>query len=222
MRKIEGLKFLQRFFPEACVDCVFVTENEPLNVHLLRRHTSQLFRVRSGRKTGSELGSPQRTCRSTKEVGRFIADALVSDNALEFVIHRVNKSFFEPRFVGTIALYEKVKPMMIIDLQAVSRKLVVGMDVGGSRPRDWKVVATYAYPYFGWWPQVRLADPSFQLDLVSESMHCLWRIGREIGSVKQSLNGQAFSELPESVTRFNIYPSGNILLDDHRNVGSFG
>ncbi|MDO8622263.1 MAG: hypothetical protein Q7R80_03465 [bacterium] len=221
MRKIEGLKFLQKFFPDECVDCVFVTENEPLDPHDLGSHAPQIFRVRSGRKSGSELGSPQRTCRSTKEVERFIQEALASDTSLEFVIHRVDQSFFEPDFVGTIALFEKVEPMMVIDLQAVSKMLVAGMD-SGTRPRDWKVVATYIYPFCRLQPRVHLVDPSFQSASVSGSLLRLWRIGREIDGVKKPLNGQPVTALQESVTRFNIYPNGTIMLDDHRNVASFG
>lgn len=221
MRKIDGLKFLRRFFPGVCVDCVFVTENEPLDLRELESHPPQIFRVRSGRKCGSELGSPQRTCHSAKEVERFIKEAWASDKTLEFVIHRVDQSFFAPDFVGTIALFEKVEPMMVIDLQAVDRILVTSMD-SGARPRDWKVVAMYTYPFCRLQPRVHLIDPTFKSESVSEPLLCLWRIGREIDSVKKSLNGQVITVLPESVTRFNVYPSGAILLDDHRNVGSFG
>ncbi len=221
MRKIDGLKFLQRFFPDVCVDCVFVTENESLDLHELESHPPQIFRVRSGRKYGSELGSPQRTCHSAKGVERFIKEVWASDKALEFVIHRVDQSFFTPDFVGTIALFEKVEPMMVIDLQAVSRTLVADMD-SGARPRDWKLVAIYTYPFCRWQPGVHLVDPTFKSESVSEPLLRLWRIGREIDSVKKSLNGRAVTALPESVTRFNIYPNGVILLDDHRNVDSFG
>jgi hypothetical protein len=221
MRKIDGLKFLQKFFPDVCVDCVFVTENEPLDLRELEKHPSQIFRVRSGRKSGSELGSPQRTCYSTGEVERFIREAWASDKALEFVIHRVDQSFFTPDFVGTIALFEKIEPMMVIDLQTVSKTLVAGMD-SGARPRDWKVVAMYTYPFCRWQPRVNIIDPSFQPASVSEPLLRLWRIGREIDNVKKSLNDPTITALPESVTRFNIYPDGAILLDDHRNVESFG
>jgi hypothetical protein len=220
MRKIDGLKFLQKFFPDVCVDCVFVTENEPLDLCELEGHPSQLFRVRSGRKNGSELGSPQRTCHSAKEVEHFIKEAWMSDKALEFVIHRVDQSFFAPDFVGTIALFEKVEPMMVIDLQTISKALVAEMD-SGARPRDWNVVAMYTYPFCRLQPRVHLIDPSFQPASVKEPLLRLWRIGRKIDSVKKSLNGQVVAALPESVTRFNIYPNGTILLDDHRNVESF-
>lgn len=220
MRKIEGLRFLQKYFFNVCVDCMFVTEEEPPDICLLQKHSPQLFRVRSGRKSGSELGSPQRTCRSAEEVERFIREAWISDKSLEFVIHRVDKSFFEATFVGTIALFEKGEPRMMIDLQAVSKTLVAGMD-NGTRPRDWKVVAVYVYPFYSQRPEVHLLDPSFQPASVSEPLLHLWRIGSEIDCVKSSLNREDFARLPESVTRFNIYPNGDILLDDHRNVKSF-
>lgn len=219
MRKIEGLRLLKKFFSDICVDCVFITENEPLDLRDLENHAPQIFRVRSGRKRGSELGCPQRTCRSAKEVERFIKDRWASDKTLEFVIHRVDQSFFEPSFVGTIALFEKVEPMMVIELQAVSKTLVAGMD-SGMRPRDWEPVAIYAYPFCRLRPLVHLIDPSFQSSSVSEPLFRLWRIGREIDSIKRSLYGQTV--LPESVTRFNIYPNGSILLDDHRHVELFG
>ncbi len=74
MRKIEGLRFLQKFFPDLCVDCVFVTEKEPLDLEELEKHPHQIFRVRSGRKYGSELKTPQRTCYSAKEAVQFIEE----------------------------------------------------------------------------------------------------------------------------------------------------
>lgn len=220
MRKIEGLRFLQKFFLTVCVDCMFVTRREPLNTRLLRDHVPQLFRIRSGRQSGSERGSPQRTCRSVAEVECFIEEVWKSDKAREFVIHRVNESFFEPDFVGTIALFEKTEPTMVIDLQAVSKTLVAGMD-GGVRPRDWKVVTTYIFPFHQLRPIVHSVDPSFQSMHVNEPLIRLWRIGREIDSIKKTMEEHSGATLPESLTRFNIYQDRTILLDDHRNVESF-
>jgi len=220
MRKIEGLKFLQQFFSDVCVDCVFVTQNEPLDGQLLQSHSSQLFRIRSGRKRGSELGSPQQTCHSAEEVERFIRERWATDKTLEFVIHRVRQSFFEPDFVGTIALFEKVEPMMVIDFQAVSKRLVAGMDKC-TRPRDWKVAAIYTFPLHKLYPNICFLDPSFLPGSISGSILRLWQIGREIDAVKSSLHERLFVPLPESVTRFNIYSNGDIILDDHRNVESF-
>lgn len=220
MRKIEGLRFLQKFFSNVCVDCVFVTQDELFNLCEFESHDSKIFRVRSGRKIGSELGSPQQTCHSIQEVKCFIEELLKFDKTLEFVVHRVDQQFFEPEFVGTIALFQNVEPMMVVDFQVASKMLVSNMD-SGARPRDWKVVATYIYPFLGMKPLVQLSDPSFDPLLISEPLFRLWGIGREIDDIKRSLADEVGTILLESATRFNIYHGGNILLDDHRSIEAF-
>lgn len=215
MRKIEGLKFLQRFFSDVCVDCVFVTASESFNVCLLENHAPQLFRVRSGRVFGSELSLPQRTCHSVEEVCDFISKTQAQENGVEFVIHRVDESYFEALYVGTIALFDKPNSPMIIDFQSVSLELVAGIDTG-TRPRDWKVAATFIYPFLGCSSAVQLTDPSFQADSIKEPLYRLWHIGRKVDSLKQS-----FHECYESVVRFNVYSGGRVLLDDYRSMESF-
>ena len=51
MRKIDGLKFLQKNFPDLTVDCLFVDKVENLDESKLE--TSKLWRVRGGRTIGS-------------------------------------------------------------------------------------------------------------------------------------------------------------------------
>ena len=47
MRKIDGLKFLQKNFPDLTVDCLFVDKVENLDEQELEK--SNLWRVRGGR-----------------------------------------------------------------------------------------------------------------------------------------------------------------------------
>ena len=63
MRKIDGLKFLQKYFPDLTVDCLFVDKIENLNEQslYLKNKNEQIWRVRGGRKSGSELNLPQGT-----------------------------------------------------------------------------------------------------------------------------------------------------------------
>ena len=219
MRKIEGLKFLQTFFFNDCINCVFPTKNELLANELLGKYDSQnlIFRVRSGIYIGPEIGCPQRTCYSVDEVINFITNTQKYNSNLEFVIHRVNESYFKPIFIGTIAIFEKPEPVMIIDFQAVSEELIAKMDSGGPRPRDWEVVATYCYPFFRGSPNVYILKSSFRAETIKNSIYYLWEIGRQVNL----LMSENYGNFHETVTRFNIYSSGKIILDDHRSLTSF-
>lgn len=212
MRKIDGLKFLQRHFPEVCVDCVFIGHGELLDEKLLEQHHPQVFRIRSGRDAGSELNSPQKTCYSAREVMDCVSELLRHDRELRFVIHRVTAEFFRPKFVGSIALFEQGNPIMLIEFQAVSKDLVAKMDCG-VRPRDWKVVGAFSYHLHSMSPDTFILDPSFSSDSVKVQLYALWGIGRKLSTLK--------NDRQEMVTRFNIYQGGTILLDDHRAVSSF-
>ena len=48
MRKIDGLKFLQKYFPDLTVDCLFVDKIENLNEQslYLKNKNEQIWRVR--------------------------------------------------------------------------------------------------------------------------------------------------------------------------------
>lgn len=214
MRKTEGLRFLRDNFSNICVDCVFANENGGFNWNILSRHKS-IFRVRSGRRFGEELKCPQKTCRSVQEIKDFMNKAQAIDSSLEFVIHRVNESYFCPNFVGTIALLERFSPEMVIEFQSVSMELVAGID-SGARPRDWKVVACYVYPFLSRLGRSSI-EPGFDTNLIKVALYNFWKIGRKIDSLKQNSGGAC----EETFTRFNVYPSGAILLDDHRSISSF-
>jgi len=218
MRKIEGLKFLQQFFPEVSVDCVFVEQDEVLDIRMVRDHTD-IFRVRCGSKIGSEMKLPQRTCGSVREIQDFILSEQARDGNSEFVIHRVNASYFSPIYVGTIALFSYPDPLMVIDYQAVTKKLVAGIDTG-LRPRDWEIVASYDYQYQSGRPEIRYVSDIFHPESLKFSIYQLWRLGREIDDKRQAVDGYSTRSV-ESLIRFNIYQSGDVLLDDYRDVTSF-
>lgn len=224
MRKIEGLKFLQKYFQSVCVDCVFVTKEKPLNINVLEEHSAQLFFVRAARSKGLERGAPYKACRSANEVKDFIDAVHSADSAWDFVIHRVDKLYYEVVFIGTIALYEEALPMMVIDFQVVPKHAMLALAEGKTivkRPRDWEVAATYMYRYHRLKPELSINDPLFSTGLMNGHLFQLWRIGRKIDSIKRLLKSQDSMALAESVTRFNIYPNGVILLDDHRNLKAF-
>ncbi len=214
MRKIDGMKFLQTNFSSICVDCVFADDDGNFNWELLEEHKS-IFRVRSGRNFGKELKCPQKTCRSVQEIRCFTDMARAIDSSLEFVVHRVDESYFCPDFVGTVALFDRFEPEMSIDFQQVSRKLVAGID-SGVRPRDWEAIACFIYPFLSGHVCAHVV-PDFDTNLIKTALYRLWQVGRDIDFIKQCL-GEACEE---TVTRFNVYPSGVILLDDHRSISSF-
>ena len=72
MRKIDGLKFLQKNFPDLTVDCLFVDKVENLDEQELEK--SNLWRVRGGRTIGSELNLPQGTFSDKKELKQFMKE----------------------------------------------------------------------------------------------------------------------------------------------------
>ena len=78
MRKIDGLKFLQKYFPDLTVDCLFVDKIENLNEQslYLKNKNEQIWRVRGGRKSGSELNLPQGTFRTRPFCPIFKSDKL--------------------------------------------------------------------------------------------------------------------------------------------------
>lgn len=218
MHKLDGLRFLRRIFGDMCVDCVFIDPKIPLRRQLIIRGNKalKLFRVRSGRQLGSELNCPQKTCHSVEEIAEFIGRLRAVDNTLDFLVHRVGDWYFKPDFVGTIALFEGISPEMVIELQVVSRELVAKIDTG-LRPRDWKVAATFIYPFSSGSPRVNIVDRSFNANVLKEPIYQLWNIGREIDLIKISSKDSC-----DTAARFNIYPSGRILLDDYRSWSSFG
>lgn len=215
MRKLDGLRFLLRHFPDICVDCIFIGRYEFPDEELLLAQPGRLWRVRSGRSHGSELGLPRCTCQSIQGVKDFIRQAREIDKELEFVIYRVSEDYFSPIFVGTLALLERPSPAMTIHVQAAPYFLVAQMDVG-VHARDWPVMAIYRFPLFTKTPEVRILNPAFEAQAISRELHFLWNLGREIEAIKQATGSPS-----ETVTLFNIYASGKVIVDDHRGVQSF-
>ena len=196
MRKIDGLKFLQKNFPDLTVDCLFVDKVENLDESQLEK--SKLWRVRGGRTIGSELNLPQGTFSDKKELKKFMKEQKQKDRNMEFVIHRVSPEYFSAPFVGTLAVYNKGdRPGIKIELQEVTRELVNSIDTG-KRPRDWE------------------ASPNLNMDFLKYPIVVIHEIGEQIFGLYENSNKEA-----ETYTRFNIYDLGQVLLDDHRSKESF-
>ena len=86
MKKLEGLKFLQQNFPNLTVDCIFVDRVENLKEEdlYIKECENQLWRVRAGNKSGSELNLPQGTFSNTNELREFIEKNRIS-NGIELM-----------------------------------------------------------------------------------------------------------------------------------------
>ena len=228
MRKIEGLKFLQKHFPDLTVDCLFVDRVENLDESALYQSnqiykkeqktvpTEQIWRVRGGRKIGSELNLPQGTFKTPKELKKFMKEQKQRDSNIEFVIHRVSPEYFAAPFVGTLAVYNNYnKQGITIEVQKVTKELVDSIDKG-KRPRDWEACLILDYEFLSKSPKVLKKSSELNMDFLKYPIVVIHEIGEEIFRLYEE-NGQE----AETYTRFNIYNLGQVVLDDHRSKESF-
>ena len=214
MRKIDGLKFLQKNFPDLTVDCLFVDKAENLDERQLEK--SKIWRVRGGRTIGSELNLPQGTFSDKKELKKFMKEQKQKDRNIEFVIHRVSPEYFAAPFVGTLAVYNNGDiPGIKIELQEVTKELVESIDKG-KRPRDWEASLILDYEFLSKSPKVLKKTPNLNMDFLKYPIVVIHEIGEQIFELYEK-NGQE----AETYTRFNIYNLGQVILDDHRSKESF-
>lgn len=218
MRKIDGLKFLQKHFPDKTVDCIFVDKVENLNEQALynKEQNEQIWRVRGARKTGSELNLPQGTFNTTRQVKKFIKEQRQRDSNMEFVIHRVSPEYFAAPFVGTLAVYNNFRsPGIKIELQKVTKELVASIDKG-KRPRDWEACLILDYEFLSKSPKVLRKSSDLNMNFLKYPIVAIHELGEEIFRIYEESGQEA-----ETYTRFNIYKLGQVLLDDHRSKESF-
>lgn len=218
MRKIDGLKFLQKHFPDMTVDCVFVDKVENLDEEVLynKEQNDLLWRVRGARQTGSELNLPQGTFKTTREVKKFIKEQKQRDNNMQFVIHRVSPEYFAAPFVGTLAVYNNFNsPGIKIELQKVTKELVASIDKG-KRPRDWEASLILDYEFLSKSPKVLRKSSDLNMNFLKYPIVAIHELGEEIFRIYEESGQEA-----ETYTRFNIYNLGQVLLDDHRSKESF-
>ena len=217
MRKIDGLKFLQKHFPDLTVDCLFVDKAENLDEQALyqEEEVNQIWRVRGGRKIGDELSLPQGTFKTPKELKNFMKEQQLRDSNMEFVIHRVSPEYFSAPFVGTLAVYNNCTPGIRIELQKATKELVKSIDKG-KRPRDWEACLILDYEYLSQSPKILKKDSNLNMDFLKYPIVVIHEIGEEIFRIYEE-NGQE----DETYTRFNIYNLGQVLFDDHRSRDSF-
>lgn len=214
MRKIDGLKFLQKNFPNLTIDCLFVDKVENLDETQLEK--SNMWRVRGGRTTGSELNLPQGTFTDKKELKRFMKEQQQKDRNMEFVIHRVSPKYFTAPFVGTLAVYNiGDKPSIKIELQEVTPELVASIDKG-KRPRDWEACLILDYEFLNKFPKILKKSPNLNMNFLKYPIVVIHEVGEQIFELYEK-EGQEV----ETYTRFNIYDFGQVLLDDHRSKESF-
>ena len=218
MRKIEGLKFLQRYFPESTIDCTFVRDEQDVKKLMHDKsfdNEGKLLRVRGASKIGSELNLPMQTFTSLKDIRKFVKTQHKQNENLEFIIHRVAPDYFQVPYVGTLAVYNnKISPSIRIELQKVTEELVASIDKG-KRPRDWDSCLILDYEFLNKSPKI-LKNNNVNINSLKEPIVKLYKIGEKIFSIYE----KAGQEI-ETYTRFNIYDSGDILLDDHRSSDSF-
>ena len=225
MRKIDGLKFLQKNFPDLTVDCLFVDKVENLDEEELYlncekkqeyKQAEQIWRIRGGKKIGSELNLPQGTFKTPRELKKFMKEQQQRDSNMEFVIHRVSPEYFTAPFVGTLAVYNNYdKPGIKIEIQQVTKELVDAID-RGRRPRDWEASLILDYEFLSKSPKVLKKKSGLNMDFLKYPIVVIHEIGEEIFKLYEE-NGQE----TETYTRFNIYDLGQVVLDDHRSSESF-
>ena len=218
MRKIEGLKFLQQYFNNLTVDCLFVDKVENLTDEALYKkdEMEQIWRARAGRKVGSELNLPQGTFDNPDELRAFIRGQSQRDADMQFVIHRVSPKYFTAPFVGTLAVYNEYrKPGIRIELQKTTKELVDSIDKG-KRPRDWEACLILDYDFLSKAPKVRKRDKDLDMEFVKYPLMVIHEVGEEIFKLYEQKG-----EMTASYTRFNIYNLGQVVLDDHRSSESF-
>lgn len=225
MRKIDGLKFLQNNFPDLTVDCLFVDKVENLDEEELYlncekkqeyKQAEQIWRIRGGKKIGSELNLPQGTFKTPRELKKFMKEQQQRDSNMEFVIHRVSPEYFSAPFVGTLAVYNNCdRPGIKIEIQQVTKELVDAID-RGRRPRDWEASLILDYEFLSKSPKVLKKKSGLNMDFLKYPIVVIHEIGEEIFKLYEE-NGQE----TETYTRFNIYDLGQVVLDDHRSSESF-
>ena len=218
MRKIDGLKFLQKHFPDMTVDCLFVDRVENLDEEALesKKQVDEIWRVRGGKKIGSELSLPQGSFKSVKEAKKFMKEQQKRDSNMEFVIHRVSPEYFSAPFVGTLAVYNKGNvPGIRIELQKVTKELVDAIDKG-KRPRDWEACLILDYEFLNRFPKILKKDPDLNMDFLKHPILVIHEVGQEIFRLYEGND-----KIDETYTRFNIYNLGQVLFDDHRSRESF-
>ena len=219
MKKLEGLRFLQKNFPKLTVDCVFVDKVENLDEEALikKEEAEQIWRVRGGHKVGSELNMPQGSFRDIKSLKKYMKDLQRKDSNMEFVIHSVSPKYFAAPFVGTLAVYNNLQnPGIRIELQKVTKELVEGIDKkGGKRPRDWEACLILDYEFRNKFPKIR-RNNDVNLEEVKNASAVIHEVGEEIFDIYDRQGKEI-----DTFTRFNIYDLGQVLFDDHRSVESF-
>lgn len=216
MRKLDGLRFLQEHFPKLTVDCLFVDKVENFDEESLYKkdELNQIWRVRGGRKTGSELNLPQASFTDAKLLKKFMAEQQKKDSNMEFVIHRVSPKYFSAPFVGTLAIYNNNQlPKIRIELQKVTRELV--QSINKVRPRDWEVSLILDYDFRHKFPRI-IKNDNINLESVKSAIAVIHEVGEQIFDIYDEKG-----EYIDIYTRFNIYDLGQVLFDDHRSSDSF-
>lgn len=218
MKKLDGLRFLQKNFSSLTVDCLFVDKLENLDDAMLYSEddsTEQLWRVRTGRKRGPELNLPQGTFKDIKELKEFIRKQSEKDSTMEFVVHRVSPRYFTAPFVGTLTVCnDYTTPRIRIELQKATKQLVSLIDKG-KRPRDWEVSLILDYKYLARFPRILRKD-AVNLENIKDAIAVIHEVGERIFELYDEKNQDI-----ETYTRFNIYSLGQVILDDHRSADSF-
>ena len=217
MRKLDGLRFLQENFSKLTVDCLFVDKMENIDEKdlYIKEQSQQLWRVRTGVTTGSELNLPQGTFDNTTSLKRFMEEQKHRNSNMEFVIHRVSPKYFAAPFVGTLAVYNNNNlPSIKIELQKVTKDLVNSIDKG-KRPRDWEACLILDYEYLNRFPKIR-RNNDVDLESLKSSIMVIHEVGEQVFEIYDRKR-----ENVETYTRFNVYDLGQVVLDDHRSSDSF-
>lgn len=215
MKKIEGLKFLNYYFPGVALNGYAVSDvSKALDV--LEKFTyadNNFWRIRTANPYGSEYALPMGTFHNDKAIIDFIGKMKLVNRDYQFILHRINDKYLNPNYCGTILVDNKTSNL-IIDLQEFTAEKLLYMDKG-MRPRDWNSCITFEYRFLNKFPIVSKHD-SFSSENWKHEIASLYQIGIKIYNLYEKVN-----KIGTTYTRFNLYNNNMIILNDHRSSLSF-
>lgn len=216
MNKIDGLRFLNTYFPDIALNGYVISDVSKAKDILDKFSYCDgcFWRIRTANPNGSEYALPMGTYYNDKEILEFVKINKAKNRDFQFILHRVNDRYLKPGYCGTLVVDNK-SSTIIVDLQKFTEKRFLSMDTG-MRPRDWNVCITFEYRFLNKFPIISNNDFSFNLQTWKYEIFKLFQVGVEIYDFYDNAK-----MIETTYTRFNMYDNNKIILNDHRGSLSF-